>query len=422
MKNIFIVLLLIFSMIQSTECQSTANYDEAAVPSYELPALLLSQDGEEVNSVDGWEQVRRSEIYEMLENEMFGKIPDADVTVQYELVDVDQEALGGKAIRKQIRMNCSNDNGDIEVLILAYLPKTDGPSPVFVGYNFFGNQSIHADPNILLTNSWVRNSEQMGINDNTASEASRGKRDHRWDLDAILGSGYGLVTIYYGDVDPDIDDFSDGIHKLFYRPGQTQPVLDEWGSIGAWSWGLSRVMDYLEKDTDVDREKVIVFGHSRLGKTSLWAGASDDRFALVISNNSGCGGAALSRRKFGETVERINRQFPHWFCDNYNQYSDNESNMPFDQHMLIALAAPRPIYVASAAEDLWADPKGEFLSCVEATSVYNLYGLNGIKDRAMPEVNSPIHSSIGYHIRTGIHDVTAYDWNQYIQFADLHLK
>ncbi|MDP6677958.1 MAG: acetylxylan esterase, partial [Verrucomicrobiota bacterium] len=318
--------------------------------------------------------------------------------------------------------------------LLIYIPKdADGPVPVFLTLNFYGNHTIHPDPAISITRSWARNSEQHGIRNNRADASSRGiakaiasgsheegYSDKPGDnaLEVILGRGYAVATIYYGDIDPDYDDgFSNGVHRLYLKP---KP--NEWGSISAWAWGLSRCLDYLETDRNINAKKVAVMGHSRLGKTALWAAAEDERFAMAISNNSGCGGAALSRREFGETVSRINTSFPHWFCDNFTKYNDRVNDLPVDQHMLVALSAPRPVYIASATKDLHADPHGEFLSALHASPVYELFGLKGVGLAKLPEADKSVGHHVGYHLRTGEHAVTAFDWEQFLDFADRHLR
>ena len=397
--------------------QRNANTNEALVPEYQLPELLVSQKGKKINTLKKWEKNRRPEILKLFQEEMYGKVPGELKIADVKVWDNDGDALNGLAKRKQVGLTFRKNGKEIYAEVLMYLPKNAEHFPLFLGYNFSGNHTVIYDPDIHLTSSWVRDNPALGIIHNQVTEQSRGVNSERWPIEKIINEGCGVATIYYGDIDPDHNDFDDGIHPLFYEGNETQPANNEWGAIAAWAWGLSRVLDYLETDPDVDASKVVVLGHSRLGKTALWAGASDERFAAVISNDSGCGGAALSRRRFGETVAIMNTNFPYWLCKNYTKYDNRENTLPFDQHMLLALIAPRPLYVASATEDLWADPRGEFLSAKFASPAYQLYGLEGLTADEMPDADSPVKGIISYHIRTGKHNITEYDWGQYIQFA-----
>lgn len=423
MRTIFnSFLILVFSL---SRVISQPNYDETKVPVFKLPPILVDQNNRKIISASEWNTRRRNEILSLLIKEEYGRIPDGNVKTSFRVLHEKSGVLEGMADRKEVEMEFSGNGKKITSVLLVYLPAgMTKPVPVFLGYNFNGNHAVFPDPGISRTNSWVRNNVILGVVNNVSTESSRGGDAGDYPILNILARGYGFATLYYGDIDPDFDDgFENGIQPLFYKTGQGKPAVDEWGSIGAWAWGLSRTLDYLETDIKVDAGKVAVFGHSRLGKTSLWAGAIDPRFALVISNDSGCGGAALSKRKFGETVERINTAFPHWFCDNFNRYNNNEEALTFDQHMLLSLIAPRPLYVASAANDLWADPKGEYLSLYHAGEVYRLLGSESIDVGEMPEINHPlVIGSTGYHIRSGEHALTFYDWDQYLNFADNFLK
>lgn len=418
-----LVLLLLWMLNDPSAGQPKGfNYQEDRVPAYILPDPLLCADGSPVSSAKIWWEKRRPEILHLFENEMFGKIPLAaqNTLAQYTLLSENKNALSGLAISKQVLVQFTDSVSGPGMEMLIYLPKQcQKAMPLFLVMHIHGNQSIHRDPEIRLSCSWMDDDSSRGIINNRATEKSRGIAASRWPVEKILARGYGLAIIYYGDLDPDYDDgFQNGVHPLFYRDGQIRPDEDEWGAIGAWAWGLSRALDYFETDPDIDSRHIAVMGHSRLGKAALWAGALDQRFAMVISNNSGCGGAALSKRIFGETVERINTNFPHWFCGNFIKYNGREAELPMDQHMLLALAAPRPLYIASAEQDLWADPLGEFLAARGADPVYRLLGGEGLPVTEMPQLNSPVMGRIAYHIRTGKHDVTDYDWERYMDFAD----
>jgi len=423
MKGFAFLFLLSILILQNAFAQrENVISEESKVPEYQLPDVLTRFNGGKVSTAKDWVKKQRPDILKLFTDEVYGKVPGIQKISEVKVWETSDNAVNDLATRKQFSLFFKKGNRNLEVNVLMYLPKNAQKAPVFLAYNFTGNHTVYTDPNVRLTESWVANDPSLGIINNQVTEQSRATASNGWPIEKIIRSGYGLVTLYYGDVDPDKNDFSDGIEPFFYTKNQIKPRSNEWGSIAAWAWGLSRVMDYLEKDPDVDAKKVAVLGHSRLGKTALWAGATDQRFAMVISNESGCGGAALSKRTYGETVEIINTSFPYWFCDNFKKYNNREDLLSIDQHMLLALIAPRPLYVASAEDDKWADPRGEFLSAKYASAVYKLLGLEGLPVKEMPVVNQPVMGTIGYHIRTGKHGLTTYDWEQYIRFADKHFK
>jgi len=382
-----------------------------------LPDPLIAGDGTSVESIHAWRQARRPEILDLFATQVYGHTPDQQAQLTFTVTDEDHSALDGNAIRKQVTIKVAVDQQTLEIDLLIYLPHAalTSPAPIFTFLNFGGNHTIHADPTIKLPKSYI-NPDQL------PAAVQRGAKASRFIVEQIVARGYGLATIYHADVDPDFDDgFQNGLHPLL--DGPLIRTRDAWGSIGAWAWALSRAMDYFETDDQIDQTRVAVGGHSRLGKTALWAGAQDQRFAVVISNNSGCTGAAISRGKQGETIEAINREFPHWFCHNYRAYNRKEDELPVDQHMLLGLIAPRPLYVCSSTEDEWADPVAEFNSCVQASPVYQLFGQVGIPSYEMPTPDEPLLTgNIGYHLRTGKHDLTAYDWRCFMDFADRQFK
>jgi len=286
---------------------------------------------------------------------------------------------------------------------------------VFLGLNFGGNQTVDKDPGILPHDVWIKNPDTGGAMIRLPPDnRTRGTDAARWQVEKIIAAGYGLATAYYYDIEPD---FPGGMP---YGVRSVLPDPDRWSALGAWAWGLSRMVDYLLTDPAIDPRRIALIGHSRLGKAALWAAAQDRRVAMVISNESGKGGASLLKRGYGETTDHLNTAFPHWFCANYKQYTGHPEKLPVDGNELLALIAPRPLYVASAEEDLGSDPKGEFLSAANVGRVYALFGRKGLSTDRMPPVNMPIMHDVGYHVRTGKHDVTEFDWEQYLAFADLH--
>jgi hypothetical protein len=386
----------------------------------ELPNVLISENGNEVNSVEQWEDERRPELITLFEKYVYGKFPTNSVSVEFNPKKEVDDFLSGKAILKEVSVIFSVGKKQSEMGLLIILPKKKNyPIPLFVGLNFYGNHTIHPSTEISLTKSFVKNRPEFCIMDNKATHLSRGVRSNRWPVERIIERGYGLAAIYYGDLDPDFhDDFENGIHGIIYSE-ENRIKSDEGAAIAAWAYGLTKSMDYFEMDDMIDENRIAVIGHSRLGKTALWAGAIDDRFAITISNNSGCGGAALSRRKMGETLKDINSVFPHWFCKNFHDFNDRENELPIDQHMLISLIAPRAVYVGSAKNDEWADPYGEYLSLFHSGPVFELYGQSTLTSKDLPELNSPaVSGKMGYHIRSGSHDLARYDWEKYMDFAD----
>lgn len=368
----------------------TLNFEEARVPAYALPDLLTMRDGSKVTRPQDWWTRRRPELIALCTTEIYGRVPDTPYEQQFEIERVDRNAFAGAATLKRMAITIRTARGPLTIHLTLYTPnRRRRPAPVFLLID--QRRPPIADPTLAATEFWP--------------------------AEQIVARGYGAAIFCNADVDPDtFDDFKNGIHGLLDQ-GPRPP--DAWATIAAWAWGASRCLDYLVTDADVARDKVAIVGHSRGGKTALWAGATDPRFALVVSNDSGCTGAALSRRRFGETVAVINKSFPHWFCTNYRKYGGDVDALPVDQHTVLALIAPRPLYVVAADDYLWADPKGQYLSLYHAQPAYRLLGSAARLPVEMPPMNQPVSSgNVGYHIRDGKHAVLLKDWNWFMDFAD----
>ncbi len=370
------------------------NYYEEKVPHYSLPDIFTSENGTKISSSDLWYTIRRPEILDLFRRNVYGRVPETPYKETFKVVKTDQSALGGLATQKSVEIIIESRGKSLTIHLDLYTPNNKQPVPVFLLIdNWLSNTSVA---------SWKVNGEFMPVRE-------------------ALERGYGMAVYGTSDLDPDnFDNFKNGIHALLDKYPRPD---DAWGTISAWAWGASRCMDYLVTDKSIENEKIAVVGHSRGGKTALWAGAQDQRFALVISNESGAGGAALARRRFGETVARINSAFPHWFCTNYNKFSNKEDSLPVDMHMLLALIAPRALYVDCADEDLWGDPRGSYLSLYNSVPVYKLLGWNSDIPENMPPLNKQIISGkAGFHIRDGVHNLLLRDWTCFMDFADTVLK
>jgi hypothetical protein len=295
---------------------------------------------------------------------------------------------------------------------------------VFLGINFCGNHAVLNDPKIPLPAGWVPD-RCAGAQNHHATDAGRGSEADKWNADLIVSRGYALACFYHGDLDPDTPDMADGIGPAFYKPGQKKPADDDASTIALWAWGFHRVVDYLtESPSLVDPKRIAIVGHSRNGKTALLAGAMDERIALVIPHQAGCGGTAPSRTDDpkAESVKRINTSFPHWFCGNFKKFNEHTDLLPFDQHCLVALCAPRPVLYSNAQEDQWANPNGQFELLRAATPVYELYGVEGLAKDAKPEIGTLTKSRLGYFLRDGKHSMERRDWEVFLDFAAANLR
>lgn len=374
--------------------QTEFNYYEEKVPAYTLPDPLVTSNGKMVTSPAEWQKIRRPGILALFESQVFGKVPSTEYHKDFKIVNEDKNAMNGAATRKLIDIIISAGNKSLTIHLGLFIPN-HAPKPV---------------PAFLL----ICNRTPDNI------DFTRQKKSEFWPAEEVIARGYAVAAFYNADVDPDtFDDFKNGIHGLL----DTQRNNESWGTIAAWAWGTSRCIDYLVTDKAIARDKIAVVGHSRGGKTALWAGATDERIALVIPNEAGCGGTSLERRKYGETIARINSAFPHWFCGNYKAYANKEDSLPVDNHMLMALIPPRALYVASADRDLWADPKGQYLALYHSLPVYRLFKPDMQLSPEMPPLNTPvINGLVAYHVRDGEHNLMLSDWNFFMDFADIIFK
>ncbi len=386
----------------------------------EMPDPLVMLNGQRVATWEQWVKERRPELRKLFQHYMYGYAPPAPAKVQYSVARVDPRALGGKATLKEITIALGGANGPKIHLLLVIPNKRRGPAPVFLGMAFCGNHAVLADPKIQLNTAWMYPGRK-GVKDNRATDENRGTEVDTWAIEQTIDRGYAVATFYSGDVDPDRADVREGVQKYF---GPKQPGEHDWGTIAAWAWGIQRVIDYLVTDADVDAQRIVVVGHSRLGKTTLLAGALDERIAVIIPHQAGMGGTAPNRGTpaGAESIKRINTSFPHWFNGSYKRFNDEPEKLPFDQNGLVALCAPRPVLFSNAAEDQWANPDGQFQVLLAADPVYRFLRVEGLSVKTPPPIGTLIDSRLGYFVRAGKHSMTREDWRVFVDFADRHLK
>jgi len=420
------LLLCACALVTTTDMPSQANPDQGRQPVMpaNLPDPLIFADGTRVATPAQWPK-RRNELLQQLTEQMYGRMPERPAQMRFHVYDIDRQALGGKATREQISILFRGQENGPRMDLLVYVPNRVRRPPVILGLNFWGNETISSDPGIRISDRWVESGPSSSLDlscvkNNRATEGCRGIDQKRWPVEKILDAGYALATAYRRDLDPDRKDgYKESIRSAWPELAQGG---DNLSTIAAWAWAMSRALDYVEQDRLVDGNRVIAFGWSRLGKAAIWAGATDARFAAVISNESGAGGAKVFHDVRGETILQLNTNFPYWFCGNFKQYDGRDAELPFDQNEVLALIAPRPLYIASAILDENADPQGEFLGALAVTSVYQFLGGTGLPTSVWPAVDHPVLGRVSYHVRSGPHSVTDFDWEQYLRFADAYVK
>jgi hypothetical protein len=394
------------------------NYDEDKVGSYTLPDPLMLANGKPVHDARTWTEKRRPELVKLFEENEYGRSPGRPADMSFDVFDKGTPALGGKALRRQVTVYFSKDKSGPKMDLLLYLPPdAKKPVPLFLQISFSANSNAVEDPGIKPGEVWGRDKKKI--------PAASGRAFGRLNVLPFLEQGVGVATLYYGDIDPDFNGGAQlGVRKLYLKPGQSDPASDEWGAIGAWAWGLSRAVDYFETDKGVDAKRIAIFGVSRLGKTVMWAGAHDPRIAMVIASCSGEGGAALSRRNYGETIAHLTEptRYPYQFCANYGKYAHDVDKFPVDANELVALMAPRPVLLQTGNKDFWSDPKGEFLAAVAATPVFHLFGKQGMESDKMPDAGQAILNTIGYEMHDGGHGTVPSDFDVYRKFIAMHLQ